>query len=794
MRLTLLTDTNNVRTCVNLMPSPHHGSALIPAPGPVTLPAPDGWRPICILSDGRPLFAQGTAIGLAARGIITHTATLDSAPRCAAHISDTIIVLTDTRCHRFDTDLSPIPDPLTATPSVRAVAAGNIRLDTPAVRLSATYAAGDRFSSADNRAVAAAIADTVRDIDTRARIAGQMWQPVLCAIRALDAHANTLFTTQPVLLSHPDTPDSDLLVSLTSTDGRNIAPTAIELPVWQPQITWPDGADPAAAGIASIELLCTPVIYRADLTRPRVEPRRRADQSAFCTVTFMPLALGSGTFGSDGLTRRMLDIIARFDTISAIAWSGRPATTPATIPMATPSDLDTDIATLRRALNHPVSPVPYADALQAPGALITAASVTSAGQAVLYTHPAIIRAAAAHPAQYFATTTDSAWQAWVQVTYADGSTRVTTASGLTGAPVTFSPVLSVPAPDATSMHIVVRTAGGLSMAGTYPLQPDPTARRSVYIAPAARPFRLPDVSPVTTVPTESIAAVTLPDHILVAAVSAPANILFTTTPGVGSIIALSPAHTSGSAWDYNRSHYYIFGTHGVYTLKVDLPRRSTSTAILDCRVLDTPQALLTTHHGTIASVSGDLVRLRAGNISTIRRMPGIQALAYAHSCHEIWCLADTGTQVLCPDQAWGRYTLSHTFIPSATVSRGGTDSLIVQTDGTIRIAGHGEPALNIDIEWSAEQSCAGHHAGPADFNADITGTYSPLTIGITRNTGFGSCPAPELQLTVRGTLRSPIWRRLYTAPMHTILYTLTATATPGSRLTSITCTPTHARP
>lgn len=749
---------------------------------------PEGWRPLYVLPDRRILLACDNSVGLASRGIISHSVQLDSPPRSCMAVGDTLVVLTESRMYRLDRNLDIIPDAAAAAPCLRAVAAGNIRLDTPAVRLGTAYNAGDRFSAADNRAAIEAVADTVRDIDSAARTSGRLWQPVICRVRGRDARGAELFITEPVLLSHPDESETDISVSFTSTDGRNLAPATIEVPAWQPQLVWPDGCCPSDSGLHTVELLCTPVLYRRDLSKGRVQPRRRADQQWICNVTFGALGTGSGNFGGDGLQRHILDIIAHIDTLAASAWSGPvPAgedPTPQIIPTARGGTIDDDTADLRQILRRPATIVAYADATIRGCRIFTASDMAADGDTVLYADPVAAHPGPPLPQHFFAATAAGAWHAYVEVKYADGSTSVTQTLGLDGAPLTFGPLLSVPAPDAVSITIGVRTAGGLGSTGTFPLVPDPSGQRSVYIAPRAKPMTLRDTSPVFAIPEAAPGQVILNGHIALAHTSTPHRPMCALHAGAGRILAVQPASAAQSAWDYGRSRFHLFADTGLHSIKTDISRLSISACLVDSRILDSPQALAVTDEGLAASISGDIVLLRGNTLRTIARLPGVLGLAYSHSWHELWCITAHTTHILCEHRNYGRYTLTTVLDPAGTAADPGGDAIVTDTDGTARITGHGEPVLNIPVEWQAYIPAPGPHTNISVLRTCITGSFSPMSIALHRCAGTRICPVPEIQLTVSGPLRSAAARRFVHIPARNFHLHITATASATSHFLS----------
>ena len=346
----------------------------------------------------------------------------------------------------------------------------------------------------------------------------------------------------------------------------------------------------------------------------------------------------------------------------------------------------------------------------------------------------------------------------------------------------------MPAPDAVSITIGVRTAGGLGSTGTFALVPDPSGQRSVYVAPGAKPFSLGNTSPQFAVPEAKPAQVSLAGYIALARTSMPQRLLCARHAGVGRILALHAALAAQSAWDYGRSRFHIFADTGLYSLKADTGRRSLSATPVDSRVLDSPQALADTDDGLAASLSGDIVLLSGNTCRTLMHLPGVSGMAYAHSHHELWCITSATTEVLCADYGYARYTMTQTLDPTATVNNPGGDALITDTGGNVRRADHSEPVTAVDIEWSGGISLSRLARGIAAMRADITGTFSPLTIAVHRRTITRICPAPELQLTVDGPLRSPIGRRFMHIPMREVQIRITATASPDSSLRAMEIT------
>lgn len=749
--LTLHTKTPKFKPMklTNLRPDPDTG-ALMPATRAAYLRLPAGWQPFAML-DGILLARNGVHIAFAPGGTLAPAATLPAAPLCAAFSDGTLVVMTAAGPATFDVDpdtriLHPKAACTAPAATLRAVAAAPVRVGLPSVAVSK---------------VRDAARQALRDIDAAVRAEGLYWQPVIARVRATAPSGALIHLSEPLLLTCPDGVPATGAITFDSSDSTTTLAATVEAPAWSIALDidpdfiqkFPD---------ADIRLITSPVLYPFDLSRPMsVHPRRRADSNAWCTVTPAPSPFSMAPRPSAATCRRVARLLADDTLCSTTASAG----------------IDDDIAALRAVLRTPVRPLSYTAAMLSAPHSFTATRAASGSRAVMWSGIGVIRAQPSR-ASAMAITADAAasWHAAVKVTFADSSSLVTVAESTSGAPLLFSPVISYPAPDAVSLTITVKASGKDVLTGTFPLSPDPSRRRAVYVHPSLRPFTLPDVADVFTVPAQSPARVSLPRVIVASAPSAPAAAAASATVTSGKVNAISEAIFSQSGWDFGRSRFYVFTTAGILLANADLSRATISTSLLDTRVVSAPCAVTPTCDGIAAIASGDIVLLSGTRLRRLAVLSGATALAWNHADHELWAISPDTTTVICTDTG-DIYNLSDTFSPDIAAG-----AYLLDTEGFCREASHPDTPLSINVALEAVTTFANTVRTPLTLTLDAAGRFTPLTITVSRTSLGTSTPAPDHTLTVHGPLKSPLRRRIVIPPTRSVTTTLTATTTSTARL------------
>ncbi|MDE6288419.1 MAG: hypothetical protein K2M00_06505, partial [Muribaculaceae bacterium] len=298
-----------------------------------------------------------------------------------------------------------------------------------------------------------------------------------------------------------------------------------------------------------------------------------------------------------------------------------------------------DIAALSRPADGPRGLLLWLGAPHSTGA----ATVASGPSATLLISPGVtpFRGYLAEELAAVNDTSSGAWHALCCVTFDDGSTSVVTSEGSGDCPQSFGPVLSYPSPRAVSLYIAVRNASGVR-AGTFPLTPDGHGRRALYVAPSLAPVCLPDELDAYVVPVHAPAVWTYDGYVSLAEAGDSGNPVLTVNPPLGKIMAAAPSHYRQASWDYGRSRFLLLTAGGVCSVVARSAFDSVSMSMVDSRVLTSAQAIVDAGDAVYAVLSGELVKIAAGRIITMRRCGKTAALAFDRVRRELWLISASG--------------------------------------------------------------------------------------------------------------------------------------------------------
>lgn len=735
---------NHTSICTSLRPD-SAARALVPALPPAPLNLPDGCRPLLALDGDDLVMARGSAVVIARGQSLADPVQLDGVPlRAIRTDSRTFVVVTAKSLYVFDFDPAAgayalRPDFPAMLPALRTVAAATVSVPVAPVdcNLGAIQAGG--VSRADARRFAASARQAYIALSDAARAAGACVHPRLARVRALSSDGALLFVTEPVLLTHPDgdEPAGRFQFDASASTAGFAASADFSAPAWRPRLDMPQALVDALPRGAVVEVLMSDSFPAFDPdAAPSVSPRRRSSDP-LVTVA-LPLA-------------------------------------DADIPAALAAPMRRAFATSRTAptLDFSFSPRPRVDVGPA-APILTAAHAASTASVVAWAAPAVRRLDPPSASSLAISVADAPWHAAVAVEFADGSSQVTLSSGLTGAPVLFSPLISYPAPDAVAIEVTV-SSGGEVRTGRYPLVADPGASRAVFCAPDLRPFHLPRLLDAFVPPVAAPVVHSLPASVAVAAADSPLCPFAFVAPGAARVRAVVPAAVGQSVWDYGRSRFYVFSDSGIYLLGVDPARRTASVSLIDSRVVASPSAVVRVDGAVAAIASGDVVLLSGRRVTRILHLPAAVALAYSHADHELWCLTPSATEVVCLDRDNLRYTVPAAFSPDTLEIAYGTCCLTASDGSATFIAGHGAAADMVEIAFEAtldiprealsampSRGTARSTALPRGYDRplmlvlDIPGRYSALRISVTRTDTLSAAPAPDFQATVDGRVSAPL--------------------------------------
>ena len=779
--------------CVNLRPS-DSGDFLVPALPPVPEAVPVGWRPLTTLSISgatRMLVANGTSIGLVSRGTVPNPIALDGTPLCVTPTVDGVIVMTRRRPYRFHIDansrLKLARHEIGLAPVLETYDAGTVPVAFRSTPLSHTYTSGEELSRADRSAIIASARNFYREATRRISV---HWHPVLAYTRGVDSAGNEVFSTDPVLLSHPSGKKFNPLLVLDSTDNSTVDELTVDVPTWGLRLVAPDVQDYIDAGVANVEVYVSPLIHSVDIdAEPTVERPRRASVHSFCSVALAPSVFAPASAGGSPSAIASLFASAKdvCDYVNCIPTSSAASGVyPAFA--ASLNDPSRELARLLAVIKKPVERASYVDAMLAAPHVFSASSVATSSGSFVWAGLEVERFTGWDPRSYAAAYADSAWHACVEVEFADGTTVVKATEDSSRAPIALSPLLSYPAPDAVAMTFTVAVEGRGVASRRFPLSPDPTGRRSVFIDPSMEPVALTEQLEAYVIPAVADPVrINFSETVAVGSVGAPLRLTASCRLTSGTVNAIAPMHFGQSSWDYGRTRFYVFTSRGIHMLSCDSSRKALSLSLIDNRIVNGSWAITDTEEGLAAIASGDVVLITGSNARTIARIPSARGLTWVHDDHELWCLTPEGVEVVAFCHDYCKYTLPLVF-ESQNVSAG---CLIDQATKVVYRAGHGASAADVDVEWEGELPFHALLHGRLRVSALMSGTFSPMALSVSRLLDGRMPPTPDFTTSISGALRSPLIASPRLPPAHAVAVSLRGKASSNSVFTKIVISPTH---
>lgn len=790
-------------TCHNLCPDYQRPGLLRRADFPAVA-VPDGrWKPRAIVqlpSGGTaPVVTQGRTVGVAVGGAVPSPVTLDADPGAVLAVGSRVMVMSASGRRVFtvgaDGVLADAPDSsdVPAGISVVAVAAPAVVAYLPDLVLSKSYAGLRELDRADAARVAARACEVYRAVDSAARAAGCLFRPVAARLRFCRADGSVAFESAPVVLTHPSRAPEGSLWKFLSADSRTVAGGAFEAPAWRVRLVLPriPGSE-----IASARLVVSPPLHASSLTESSVTVSHIGAADAFCTARLpagpADVYVAADAGGAAGTLAAMLDTCG-----SVAATVSRPFDAGATVDLALsmPSDVDTDNRRVREALGSASGggASPELARFLPPNSFTARACACGAG-AVLWAGLRAVPFAGYSPCAFASSVAgDGQWRAYVRVTLTDGTTVVRSASGTSGAPLAFQPLLHYPSPLACRMEIGIdRGAAGKSY-GSFPLAPDRTGRGACYAEQSLRPFRL-EAATSYAEPAATAAAADMPGTVAAAPAGSPLRISAVATVSSGAVSAVLPARFSQSAWDFGRSRFFIFGSGGIHSATVNAAVTAVSAGFVDPRPCPPgAAAAVDSPLGIIALAGSDIVLIQGSRTTTVASDADYEALAFDFRRGELWCLSprSSAVDVYCPSLGWRRYTLGIDTADASAVVSGAGGSFVASARG-ILLLGTSSPDPWLPVHCSAEVEPAprrGARLARIGFaRADMHGTVKSLAVSVTRLRHSVKTDFPDASATFTGTVTSPVRVPVVLPPEislpacaagHSVLITLEGHAGPG---------------
>ena len=738
--------------------------SLVPVPAPVVESIPAGYVPVDSFDD-LAVARRDNQLAVISHGIPQSSLTLPATPSRVMSLGSRICVAFDSgaamfigidRLNRTLYHIGPRSSQPSVGPfSISLVEADLISADLHRVVLSKQWNESRVLSPADFSKLASAAASAVGELDATAFRRGLIIHPVMVFARLRDSDGRIVRIFSPELLR--PTPASALSRTLTLTETNGSSdPLTLTLRSYSLSISASRDWSADYPG-CSVEFLAYPFLPMIDPAgRPSVSPRQRADDKHLCTIR-----LCSGPAAAS-------DDLSTINTAAFIAVADSRRFAPPLILSADPQLSAFPLAArcfnvprLAAAdLKSPARSVPatLAEAYHSSSHAFAGNVAALADDLVLFADTSVSRAPAPSIGDVTASKSSSPGicDAWVAVEFADGSRLVSRSSFADGVPLSLKPFLSYPAPDARSLSI----AWWSPVAGHFrielPLVPDAAGRASVYIHPTGLPFEPPRVNEPFAVPQPLTSPLCFPDTLVAVSASCPSLSLALGRISGGSVIALLPAASRQSSWDYGRSRFIAFTSAGVFSVNVDPARGSMSSSLIDRRCLARAADAVAVPRGVVAVIGSELLLISGSKVSVLASdVAGRVPVWCPDYGGELWLLGPLDTLVLNPDSPSERYTMD--FVASRASGQW------LSADAEYFLPRHG-PGLLVPVCFQAFLPVERHGPGTrrlVDFRA--RGSFSDLRLNLYRSSLSQPAAAPDLRLIVSGRLIGPL-RRAFAAP------------------------------
>lgn len=668
---------NAVTVCHNLRPSrlPSGASALKPVGTPVKL-SDKPMRPLTKMSvDGKSYLIAAadntlhilnletdltSQPGQASFSSLSSLAslTLGSEISCALADGDQLTVMTAERAYRFrlsdgqlsETDIAELP-----SISMLSEDKGDVSVAVAGRTLSRSYTSGNHeLADADRRAISGDIRRAYSAICRQAAAAGTFIAPMVCRYRVISRHGDTLLKSPPLLLGPSDSSRLTAPYSLKSNDRRTVESWQMALPSWRPVIRLNGDIPDSLSDIMDrIEVVASPGLHPYDSSEDAsITVVSGSSAADFLHVTaagaWKSVSSGNSRYGQARLAR----IACRPDCTTDIIATLHPASGMGQQITVAPSDVAEQCRQTDRLISSRlVKSDSLLQRISPPHSFTAACAVAVAGRELwgcLCAHRFD-----GYPAEVFAASRGGAgvWHAAVSVSFGESGERtVAISQGLSGAPLTFGPLLSYPSPDATSMTITVSTAGEVRTA-TFPLTPDPTNTHSIYIHPTLQPHSLTGTLPAFVIPADRKIKHQLGQYVcscdapLPLAPRRPAAI---TPAGDSRISSVWPCSRLSAGWESDRQRYIVISDAGIHRATLSLTKaKPTLTMTLIGREAPAGDNAVTEAGGSLLAAAGrHIVKIGAGTVKTIAENIDAVSIAYAAATGELWAATPQGVKVI----------------------------------------------------------------------------------------------------------------------------------------------------
>ncbi len=618
---------------VNLMPDA--SGALVPfVPASNESSSGSGPRPLVdfCTDEGQliKLYSRGREVGELIDGEFSTIATVHADLQCALQAGQSVVLMTadGPRLLLSTADgwlyIGSQPD----WPGVKfvAVTAGQICTDIPATDISGIDMRAATLAPAAVSQLSRTLLDAYSRLADDASASGLFVQPVVARYVVRGVGGHELFRSGPVVVALPGGWQccSAVETGLTSAaeNAATLASIRLEAEAYRIMaiVEAVDPASPWSKAIAAIEIQISPQLHPVDFSG-HCEWRIEGGSSQSPVLRLgIPGATHAFAPYLSARARTVDGVVGRLDHLLSIVSRALPISTTAIRPLERPAHGKTaeEYALLQAVLKRPVS---YT-AGEFPASLLrrcspphsfAAGAVCESGDVVVWADITPLWFRGYDPRLWACDTADGEWRMSVSVLFYDDTERVAAyeCEGSGGCPVTLSPLLSYPDPEARQLTIYLEHDDTV-VTRSFNLTPAPDGSCAYYADPSLLPISLGDA---VSVPSFISVDHTRRDRNHAAAlIAAPKHspLLPGSALECGSapVCAVMPAVRSQSSWDFARTHLYAFSASGIYAVAIHSSRRLAAATMIDPRGVGSAADLVYHSDGILAlTTAGEMLRV-----------------------------------------------------------------------------------------------------------------------------------------------------------------------------------------
>lgn len=671
---------SEVQSLVNLRPRADGG--LEPVGRPLAYTTPVGGVPLCRINVGEEpklLVTAGNALFTIREGVAGAATKLsDILPgeaMCTLPCgSSEAVIMTDHGAVRVladeakEVEVRPVSNNY---PPLLLSARGGTPVGTtvPSRTLNSVYALGMPPDKKDSASLSGDLTAAYLRLCASAESAGTMIQPALCRYRLCDKYGHVIYTSPVVLLSADSGAQCASMIGLMSSDRHRIESYTLTADTWRLELTLPDTNDASLrAQVGAAEIFMSPLFHPY---HPSLPAEIRAGRGSEITSPYIYIGLPGRQYGLgddyEGCARRQLmRAIARMDTIERrVAVVSDPygrGSCSITLEVAPAGEVGVESSSLQAILGKKVTRKPCLQTLlSSPHTFVAGKSATD-GSTVVWADITV------QPSRPYALTVFASkwigsgeWRATTTVKFSDGRGVVLEEEHKWGAPVSFSPVISYPSPDATEMTITY-TYGGKSYTQSFPLESDESGSCAVYIAERIVPMALP--SGVPSPQSFSSATLRYANVLALAPAERPFAIDSVVTLGDGVVKAILPRIGSEQSWEFGRSRFIAATASGIYSVASGAGRKTVAVRALSHYGISRSDSIASGDGGEVFALVGGtgskgaalMVINSSGRFKMFECPRHYTALAYNEVAGELWALRSDGSaDIFCRGHEWDRY-------------------------------------------------------------------------------------------------------------------------------------------